>query len=69
LVKGHVRNFSIPLVDVQVVALNVTKLRSDNIDPRLYLERVSKWEERVQQGGGKWLVLNDLERLERLISG
>ena len=69
LVKGHVRDFSIPLVDIQVVALNVTKLRSDNVDPRLYLNRVSKWQERVVQGGGKWSVLNDLERLDRLIAG
>jgi len=69
LVKGHVRDFSIPLVDIKVVALNVTKLRSDNVDPRHYLNRVAKWQERVNQGGGKWLVLNDLERLERLIAG
>ena len=69
LVKGHVRDFSIPLVDIKVVALNVTKLRSDNIDPRHYLNRVAKWQERVNQGGGTWLVLNDLERLERLIAG
>jgi len=69
LVKGHVRDFSIPLVDIQVVALNVTKLRSDNVDPRHYLNRVSKWQERINQGGGTWSVLNDLERLDRLIAG
>ena len=69
LVKGHVRDFSIPLVDIKVVALNVTKLRSDNVDPRLYLNRVAKWQERVVQGGGKWSVVNDLERLDRLIAG
>jgi len=69
LIKGHVRNFSIPLVDIQVVALNVTKLRTDNIDPRDYLQRVSKWQERVIKGGGEWSVINDLERLDRVIAG
>ena len=36
LQKGHIRDFPISLPDIHVVALNVTKLRSDNIDPRDY---------------------------------
>lgn len=67
LAKGHVRDFTIPLVDVNVIALNVTKLRSDNVDPREYLDRLDKWEQRVQQGGGAWDVVNDLERIDVLI--
>lgn len=67
LVKGHVRDFVIPLVDVNVVALNVTKLRSDNVDPRDYLDRLDRWQQRVHQGGGAWKVVNDLERLDVLI--
>lgn len=67
LAKGHIRNFAIPLQGVNVVALNVTKLRSDNIDPRDYLDRLDDWEKRVLQGGGVWRVINDLERLDRLI--
>ena len=66
LEKGHVRDFLIPLVDIKVIALNVTKLRSDNIDPRDYLHRLDAWEQRVQQGGGSWKVVNDLERLDSL---
>jgi len=69
LVKGHVRDFSIPLVAVKVVALNVTKLRSDNIDPRDYLKRVANWQIRVNEGGGQWQLLNDLEHLEKIIPG
>ncbi len=69
LVKGHVRDFSIPLVEVKVVALNVTKLRSDNIDPRDYLNRVANWQTRVHEGGGKWQLLNDIEHLEKIIQG
>jgi len=65
--RGQVRNFQIPLVDIKVVALNVTKLRSDNIDPRDYLQRLATWEQRVQQGGGSWQVVNDLERLDSLL--
>ncbi|MDH5229404.1 MAG: VWA domain-containing protein [Gammaproteobacteria bacterium] len=67
LKKGHVRDFSIPLVGIKVVALNVTKLRMDIVDPREYLNRLDMWEKKVLDGGGKWTVLNDLERLENLL--
>ena len=50
-----------------MVALNVTKLRSDNIDPREYLNRLAAWQERVEAGGGTWQVVNDLERLEKVL--
>lgn len=67
LAKGQVRDFVIPLVDVNVVAVNVTKLRTDNIDPRDYLKRLDQWQSRVIQGGGNWKVLNNLERLDNLL--
>ncbi len=68
LQKGHIRDFPISLPDIHVVALNVTKLRSDNIDPRDYLNRLDLWEKRVYQAGGTWGVINDLERMDRLIA-
>ncbi len=68
LQKGHIRDFPISLPDIHVVALNVTKLRSDNIDPRDYLKRLDLWEKRVYQAGGSWGVINDLERMDRLIA-
>jgi hypothetical protein len=66
LEEGFVRDFPLTFTDVDVVALNVTKLRSDNVDPREYLDRLSAWQQRVEQGGGRWRVINDLDRLERL---
>ena len=68
LQRGHIRDFPIDVQGIQVVALNVTKLRSDNIDPRDYKKRLLAWQQRVEQGGGEWRVLNDLERLDRLIA-
>lgn len=67
LEKGHVRDFTIPLVQIKVMALNVTKLRGDIVDPRDYLKRLDLWEERVYDGGGDWKVINDLEHLESLL--
>lgn len=67
LAKGHIRDFPISVQGINVIALNVTKLRSDNIDPRDYKKRLLEWQTRVEQGGGIWRVLNDLERLETLI--
>jgi len=63
LPEGFVRDFPIDLSDVQVIALNVTKLRPDNVDPREYTGRLEDWRQRVETGGGRWAVINDLERL------
>ncbi len=68
LQKGQIRNFPIDFPGINVVALNVTKLRSDNVDPRDYLKRLDNWEKRVLEGGGHWGVVNDLDRLENLIA-
>lgn len=65
---GYIRDIAVPLQGVEVVALNVTKLRSDNIDPREYLKRLDFWRERVESEGGTWRVINDLDRLEVLLS-
>ena len=67
LKKGYVRDIPLQLNGFQVVALNVTKLRSDNVDPREYLNRLAAWQERVEAGGGTWQVVNDLERLEKVL--
>ena len=40
LEDGYVREFDLELGGFDVIALNVTKLRSDNIDPREYLARL-----------------------------
>lgn len=64
--KGYVRDIPIQVDDFTVIALNVTKLRSDNVDPREYMDRLEDWREKVETGGGKWKVINDLERLERI---
>jgi hypothetical protein len=67
--KGHIRNFPIQVDGCNVVALNVTKLRSDNVDPREYYKRVEDWRARVEAGGGNWRIVNDLERLENIFEG
>ncbi len=67
LMEGYVRDIPVPMENVEVVALNVTKLSSDNIDPREYLDRLDMWQARVEAEGGSWRVINDLDRLERLL--
>ena len=68
LKAGYVRNFSIDLTGIHVVALNVTKLRSDQVDPREYMDRLDAWKTRVLDGGGTWKMLNDLDRLDALLT-
>ena len=66
--EGYVRDeIPLNLSGYNVVALNVTKLRTDNVDPRQYLGRLDGWKQRVETGGGQWRVLNDLERLESML--
>ena len=65
--EGHIRDFPINFAGVAVTALNVTKLRSDNVDPREYLDRLANWKSRVESNGGTWHVVNDLERIEGLL--
>ena len=67
LEAGYVRDLAVPVEGFEVVALNVTKLRSDNIDPREYLNRLEQWRQRVEAEGGTWRVINDLDRLETLL--
>lgn len=67
LEQGYVRDIELPLGGFEVVALNVTKLRSDNVDPREYLGRLEAWRARVEDAGGRWRVINDLDGLEGLL--
>ena len=66
LPKGFVRNMDFILDGFTVRALNVTKLRSDNVNPQEYLDRLEEWQARVQHGGGKWIVINDMQREDAL---
>ena len=65
--EGHVRDFPIQFNGIRVVALNVTKLKSDNVDPREYAGRIEAWKKRVEDGGGSWQVMNDFDHLDDLL--
>jgi hypothetical protein len=67
LAKGYMRDLPLDFKGFEVVALNVTKLRSDNFDPREYLSRLEAWRAKVENGGGHWRVINDLDRLDGLL--
>ena len=67
LQEGYIRDIDFEMDGFDVIALNVTKLRSDNIDPREYLSRLDHWQARVEKSGGQWRVINDLDGLEGLL--
>jgi len=66
LPEDYLRDFDLALDGFRVRALNVTKLRSDNVNPQEYMERVADWRARVEQGGGQWGVINDFDREDAL---
>jgi len=64
-----VRNFPIKLDGIRIIALNVSKLGTDNVDPRRYMGRLEWWEKRTRAAGATdWRVVNDMEHLERVFS-
>jgi len=66
LAEGYKRDIPFQLQTFNVIALNVTKLRADNIDPNKYQGRVTKWRAEVESGGGSWSIINDLENLDQI---
>jgi hypothetical protein len=68
LAQGYNRDIPFQLQGFNVIALNVTKLRADNIDPKQYQDRVTKWRAEVESGGGTWSIINDLENLGQIFS-
>ena len=67
LQDGYIRDIEFDLDGFNIIALNVTKLRSDNVDPREYLTRLEQWQTKVEKSGGSWQVINDLDGLEWLL--
>ena len=66
--KQTQRDFPFDLKNIRVVAVNVVKLKTDNIDPRRYMGRLEDWQKRVKRAGAaEWLVINDIEHLDRLL--
>ena len=62
-----IRDFPISLKDIRVVAVNVVKLKTDNVDPRRYLGRLDAWQKRVRDAGASdWRVINDIEHLDSI---
>jgi hypothetical protein len=67
--KVTVRDFPISLKNIRVIAVNVVKLKTDNIDPRRYIGRLEAWQKRVEGAGAtEWRVINDIERLDAIFS-
>jgi hypothetical protein len=67
--KVTVRNIPMNLKRIRVIAVNVVKLNTDNIDPRRYFGRLEAWQRRVvASGASEWRMINDLERLDSIFS-
>jgi uncharacterized protein with von Willebrand factor type A (vWA) domain len=62
------RKFPINLKGIRVIAVNVSKLKTDNVDPRRYMGRLEAWQKRVEDAGAReWRVINNLDRLEAIL--
>ena len=63
------RDFPITLKGIRVVAVNVVKLKTDNVDPRKYMGRLEAWQKRVETAGAtEWRVINNLDRLDAILA-
>lgn len=66
LPKGYVRKARLPLRGMRVIAVDVSKLHTDNVNPQNYLNRLAHWKHVVTADGGHWEVINDLSHLDRV---
>lgn len=67
--RSTVRDFPIKMKGIRIVAINVVKLKTDNMDPRLYFGRLEAWQKRLEgAGAAEWRVVNDLERLDTVLA-
>jgi hypothetical protein len=63
------RDFPINLKGIRVIAVNVVKLKTDNVDPRRYMGRLEAWQKRVEGAGAReWRVINNLDRLDAILA-
>jgi len=63
------RDFPINLKGIRVIAVNVVKLKTDNVDPRRYMGRIEAWQKRVEGAGAReWRVINNLDRLDAILA-
>lgn len=68
LKKGQVKDVSFQLAGFNVIALNVTKLRTNIRDPIKYSKRVEQWGNKIESCNGQWRVVNYLERLDNIFA-
>ncbi len=64
LEKNRESDVPFQLTGFNVIALNVTKLRTNIRDPIKYMERVEYWSKIIESANGQLHVLNDLDRLD-----
>lgn len=67
LPHDHTRNLSIKLDGINVVAVNVTKLSTDNLNPQDYVTRIDDWQDLVVNGGGQWRLINDWKQADQML--
>jgi len=65
--KDRVRNFPISFNGIHVVVINVAEFEKNNADSKEYQARVEEWIKRVEQGGGDWKLIDDMNQLDEII--
>ena len=68
LPRGYVRKSKPPFQGAEVLAVDVSKERADNVDPQRYVDRLDHWKQVVTKDGGRWDVVNDTDRLASLLN-
>ncbi len=69
LAMGHIRGDDFDLSGFEVIALNVTKLNEDIRAPKNYLSRVEEWRARIENAGGEWKRINEMDHIEQIFKG
>jgi hypothetical protein len=54
---------------VTVIAANVIKLRADAESPDAYFARLGSWRARIEDAGGRFVLVDDVEALRNAAAG
>ncbi|MGD9211325.1 MAG: VWA domain-containing protein [Desulfobacteraceae bacterium] len=64
---GHIRDVPFRLSGFSVIAINVTR-KNNNRAQKIYMERVTLWQSKTEQGEGNFQLINDIKRLDAIFT-
>ncbi len=63
----YFQHFSIDFTGVHVLSMNIKEAENNTTGPDAYLFYADAWRQRINNGNGSWLMLDDIKQLDDII--